>query len=255
MRIGLVTYLWGADWTLPTIIDNCEQSGVLGVELRTQHKHGVEPSLSEAERREVRKRFADSPVELVGYGSNAQFHDKDPEKVAHNIELTKQYVRLMHDCGGSGVKVKPNALVPDVPPEKTIAQIGQALNVVGAYGAQYGQEIRLEVHGRETQKLPIVDRIMEVADHPNVGVCWNCNQADLAGDGLEANFRLVQDRLAETVHVREMNEGSYPYDRLFELLQSVDYAGWILLECRRTPDDPVAAMAQQKRIFQKLTAS
>ncbi len=45
MQFGLVTYLWGQDWDLPTVIANCEKSKVLGVELRTEHAHGVEPSL------------------------------------------------------------------------------------------------------------------------------------------------------------------------------------------------------------------
>ena len=44
MRFGLVTYLWGKDMDLPTLLDVCEKSGVLGVELRTQHAHGVEPN-------------------------------------------------------------------------------------------------------------------------------------------------------------------------------------------------------------------
>lgn len=108
MRFGLVTYQWGKDMDLPTLIDACEKSGLLGVELRTEHAHRVEPNLSPVQRQEVRRRFADSPVTLVGYGSNAQFHENDPDKLRHNIELTKQYVQLMHDCGGSGVKVKPN---------------------------------------------------------------------------------------------------------------------------------------------------
>ena len=57
MRLGLVTYLWARDWDLPTLIRNCEKSKVLGVELRTTHKHGVEPRLNAAERKEVKKRF------------------------------------------------------------------------------------------------------------------------------------------------------------------------------------------------------
>ncbi len=122
MQLGLVTYLWGQDWDLPTLLRNCEAAGVLGVELRTEHKHGVEPALSAAERQEVRQRFADSPVELVGYGSNAEFHSTDPAELKRNIELTKAYVQLMHDCGGSGVKVKPNAFVKDVPHEKTLSR-------------------------------------------------------------------------------------------------------------------------------------
>ena len=41
MRLGLVTYQWGKDWDLPTLIANCVKTGLLGVELRTQHAHCV----------------------------------------------------------------------------------------------------------------------------------------------------------------------------------------------------------------------
>jgi len=46
MKLGLVTYLWAKDWDLPTLIANCEKTGYLGVELRCDHKHGVETKLS-----------------------------------------------------------------------------------------------------------------------------------------------------------------------------------------------------------------
>ncbi len=254
MKLGLVTYLWGQDWDLPTLLTNCEAAGVLGVELRTEHKHGVEPSLSPAERREVRKRFADSPVVLVGYGSNAEYHSNDPTELKRNIELTKAYVRLMHDCGGSGVKVKPNSFVTDVPHEQTLEQIGKALNEVGAFGVDFGQQIRLEVHGSGTDELPNIKTIMDVATHPNVGVCWNCNDTDLKGQGLEYNFDLVKNRLGDTVHVRELNITDYPYPKLVQLLVQRNYTGWILLECRTNPRDPVAALAEQKKTFEELLA-
>lgn len=252
MRFGLVTYLWGKDMKLPELLRSCEASGLLGVELRTEHAHGVEPTLTAAERSEVKQRFADSPVSLVGYGSNAEFHDPDPTRLRRNIDLTKAYIRLMHDCGGTGVKVKPNALPPDIPPEKTIEQIGTALNEVARYGAEYGQEIRVEVHGRETSELPVMHRIFEVATHPNVGVCWNSNDADLHGEGLAANFNLVKNRLGRTVHVRELNLGDYPYQQLINLLVGASFNGWVLLEARTDPPDKVAAMTEQRHVFEKL---
>ncbi len=252
MALGLVTYLWGQHWDLPTLLRNCETAGLRGVELRTEHQHGVEPALSAEQRREVRARFADSPVQLVGYGSNAAFHSPDPAEVRRNIDLTKDYIRLMHDCGGSGVKVKPNALVPDVPAQQTLAQIGHALNEVAAYGADYGQAIRLEVHGRGTDELPHIRTIMDVATHPNVGVCWNCNATDLKAPGLAHHFGLIQHRLAQTVHVHELDAPTYPYPELFALLAAAQYAGWILLECHTQPSDPVAAMARQREVFAQL---
>ncbi len=254
MRLGLVTYLWGKDMDLPTLIDTCEKSGVLGVELRTQHAHGVEPELSKAEREEVRKRFADSPVTLVGYGSNAQFHESDPARVKQNIELTKSYVQLMHDCGGTGVKVKPNGFAKDVPREKTIEQIGKALNEVAAYAEGYGQQIRVEVHGKGTSELPVIKAIFDVADHPNATVCWNSNDTDLAGKGLEYNFNLVKDRFGDIAHVREMNMGNYPYADLMKLFLEMNYGGWILLEARTNPADKVAAMIEQREVFERLTS-
>ena len=254
MHLGLVTYLWGQDWDLPTLIRNCEQSGLLGVELRTQHKHGVEPHLNKKQRSDVKKRFADSPVNVLGPGTNWSFHSPDPQELKRNILGAQQYLMLSHDIGGTGVKVKPNALPKDVPVEKTIEQIGTSLNTLGKFADGYGQQIRVEVHGRETQELPIMKRIMDVADHKRVTVCWNSNDADLKGRGLDFNFRSVQDRFGDTCHVREFNVGNYPYARLMDLLVGIDYAGWVLLECRTKPKDRVAAMIEQRQLFEKMTA-
>jgi sugar phosphate isomerase/epimerase len=253
MKFGLVTYLWGQDWDLPTVIANCEKTDVLGVELRTQHAHGVEPSLSAQERLEVKKRFADSPVELLGPGTNECYDSPDPKKLAASIEATKAFVKLSHDCGGSGVKVKPNDLPKDVPQEVTIEQIGKSLNVVAAFAADYGQRIRLEVHGK-CSPLPIIRQIMDVADHPNVGVCWNCNSQDLDGEGLAHNFSLVKERFGDTAHVRELNIGDYPYQELMNLFTAVDYPGWILLEARTKSDDRVQALAEQRAVFAEMVA-
>jgi sugar phosphate isomerase/epimerase len=255
MRIGLVTYQWGRNWDLPTLIANCEKTKVLGLELRTEHKHAVEINLNKQQRQEVKKRFEDSPVVLVGYGANDEYHSPDPAVLKKNIENTKALLHLMHDVGGTGVKVKPNAFPEGVPREKTIEQIGQSLLTLGKYARELGQQIRLEVHGRETQELPNIKAMMDVADHPNVKVCWNSNDEDLSGGGLEYNFNLVNDRLGDTVHVREFNVGSYPYQDLINLLVKENYKGWILLECRTEPADLIAAMIEQRELLDKMIAN
>lgn len=253
IKLGFCTYLWGQDWDLPTVIANCAKAKVLGVELRTQHKHGVEPDLSADQRAEVKKRFADSPVTFVGFGSNECFHHADANALKRAIEATKGFVKLSHDCGGSGVKVKPNDLPKGVPHEKTIEQIGRSLNEVARFAADYGQQIRLEVHGG-CSRLPVIKQIMDVADHPSVGVCWNCNGEDLKDGGLEKNFNLVKKRLGATTHVRELNLGDYPYQDLIRLLVQADYAGWVLLECRTWPKDRAAALIQQRETFERMVA-
>lgn len=253
MAFGLVTYQWGADWDLPTLIANCAKTNVLGVELRTTHAHGVEPRLDAQQRREVKQRFVDSPVTLVGLGSAEDYHRPEPGAVERAIENTKAFIKLSHDVGGSGVKVRPNDLPKNVPHEKTIAQIGRALNVVGAFAADYGQQIRLEVHGG-CSRLPIIKQIMDIATHPSVAVCWNSNVADLQEPGLESNFNLVKDRLGETVHVRTFTSRDYPWQDLISLLVGMDYRGWVLLEAGTKVEDRVQALAEQKAMFDAMLA-
>jgi sugar phosphate isomerase/epimerase len=255
IKLGLCTFLWGQNWDLPTILANCQKARIPGVELRVEHKHGVEPNISKAKREEVKKRFADAGVTLVGFGTNQMYDSPDPQKLKKSIEGTKAYLQLSHDCGASGVKVKPNDFQPGVSHEKTIEQIGRSLNSLGQFAADLGQQLRLEVHGSCREPITI-KRIMDIVDHPSIGVCWNCNpDKDLADKGLEYNFNLVAKRLGATLHVHELAlKGGYPYTQLFALLKKANYAGWALLECASPVKDPIAALVEQREAFERLTA-
>lgn len=252
MQFGLVTYQWGRDWDLPTLIANCEKSGLLGVELRTEHAHKVETNLSAAQRREVKKRFKDSPVTCLGYGANFEYHSPDAAELKKNIDGTKEYIKLCKDIGATGIKVKPNTLPAGVPKEKTIAQIAQSFNEVGKFAKNHGQLIRVEVHGKYTQDIPVMKAIFDQVTEPAVKMCWNCNDEDLLPPGLEGNFHSVKKWFGDTVHVRELNVGDYPYQQLMNLFVGMNYKGWILLEARTEVPDRVKAMQEQLAVFNQM---
>jgi sugar phosphate isomerase/epimerase len=254
MKLGLVTYQWGKDWDLPTLIANCELTGFHGVELRTQHAHGVETSLSPGERAEVKKRFANSPVTCVGYGSNFEYHSTDQAAVKKNIEGTKAYLKLCKEIGATGIKVKPNGIPEEVSREKTIAQIAVSLNEVGRYASDLGQVVRVEVHGKVSQEIPNMKAIFEQVTEKSVTMCWNCNDQDLLPPGLEENFHSVKEWFGDTVHIRELNVGDYPYQELMNLFTDIKYQGWILLEARTNPEDRIAAMKEQLEVFNDMVA-
>jgi hydroxypyruvate isomerase len=252
MKLGLVTYQWAKDWDLSTLITNCEKTGFLGVELRTGHAHGVETSLSASERAEVKKRFADSSVNCLGYGANFEYHSPDQAALRKNIDQTKEYIKLCKDIGASGIKVKPNGIPDEVPKEKTIAQIAASLNEVGKFAQDYGQLVRVEVHGNISQEIPNMRAIFEQVTEKNVKMCWNCNDQDLLPPGLVPNFNSVKKWFGDTVHVRELNVGEYPYQQLMNLFTGINYDGWILLEARTEPADKIAAMKEQLRLFNSM---
>ena len=234
MRYGLVTYLWAKDWDLPTVIKNCEASQVLGVELRTTHPHGVEPTLTAEERRRVRAQIEDSGVRLWGLGTACEYHAPEPEVVQQNIETTREFIDLAHDLGAKGVKVRPNNLPDEVPVEHTLQQIGEALRQAGEHAAEKGVEIWLEVHGPGTSHVPHIRRIMEVANHRAVGVCWNSNQQDLVDGSVRENLELVREWIL-SVHVRDIYLPDYPWQELFNLLYQTGYGRFVLAEI---PDSP-----------------
>ncbi len=254
-RLGLVTYLWGKDLTLPELIAAAEYSDVLGLELRTTHKHGVERDLNAAERRAVKARMADSPVTLVSIGSNERYDSPDPAKVKAAVAATRDFIDLSRDVGSSGVKVKGDRFYDNVPRQQTIDQVGAALRELGDYGADHGQEIRLEVHGGFSE-LPIHHEILHAADHPNVKSCWNSNRQDLGGDGLKANFDLVKDHFGQTAHIRALENEDYPFAELIGLFVGMDYDGWLLLEARGDvkPHEVPEKLKHQKAVFDKYVA-
>src|SRR3954449_12375625 len=109
-KLGLVTYNLAKDWDIATIIKNCEETGFEAVELRTTHKHGVEPAIDAAARAEVRKRFADSKVRLLSLGTVCEFHSPDAAVVRKNVDECKRFLELARDLGCIGVKVRPNGI-------------------------------------------------------------------------------------------------------------------------------------------------
>jgi sugar phosphate isomerase/epimerase len=253
VKLGLVTYNLAKDWDVPKIIEMCEKTGFAGVELRTSHAHGVEASLSQTERKEIKARFADSSVDIVGLGSAFEFHALDPNEVKRNIEGTKQYVQLAHDVGAAGVKVRPNGLQikEGMPEQQTLRQIGEALRECGQFAADYGVEIRLEMHGKLTSEAARIKQIMDYADHDHVAVCWNSNSVDVKDGSIAGDFSLVRDKI-RLVHINDLWKkayGAYPYDELFRLLKHSGYEGFCCAEIQASPE-PERLMRYYKALFE-----
>lgn len=105
---------------------------------------------------------------------------------------------------------------------------------LGEFGENYGIVIRLEVHGTSTSLLPNIRKILDVADHKNVGACWNSNQSDLEGDGFDYNFDLVKGKIF-SVHMRDLYLDEYPFRKLLTRLNESGFSGYCLAEIPPAP--------------------
>ena len=247
LKLGLMTYNLGRDWDLETLIHNCRETMFEHVELRTTHKHGVEVSLSAIQRREVRKRFEDAGLAL-SLASAFAYHWPEPSQLREHIEGTKEYTRLAQDIGALGIRVFPNAIdLPGVSPEKTMEQIGRAVAEVGQFASDHGVEIRLANHGKGTNRITVLRRILDFADSPNFYVNWNCDKTDLEAPGFEANFNSVKDRI-RNIHLHDLADGIYPYRQLFGLLRANGYQRYCDAEVPASKE-PLVFMKYYRALF------
>jgi sugar phosphate isomerase/epimerase len=252
-RLGIVTYNIAANWDVPTILRICRSVGLGAVELRTTHRHGVEPTMSAADRKQVRQRFADAGIDIWGCGTVCEFHDPDRKVVERNIETCRRFVQLVADIGGKGVKVRPNRLPNGVPVERTLEQIGRSLAECGRAAADANVEIWLEVHGTGTAHPPHIRTIMEQCKHPRVGVTWNSNGTDVVNGSVSQYFKLLQPWI-KSCHINELHSG-YPYRELFRLLRETGYDRVTLAEIEGMPDERTGErlMRYYKALWTELT--
>jgi sugar phosphate isomerase/epimerase len=234
-QLGLVTYNVAKDWDLDTLLRLCREARFEGVEFRTTHAHGIERTLTAAQRAEVRAKCRDAGLKQTSLGSVCEFHSPDPAAVRKNVEDCREWVRLAQDIGASGVKVRPNGLPKDVPEEKTLEQIGKALGECGAFAKEHGVEIWCEVHGAETQLPARMRKIMDVAAHPSVGVTWNSNPTDVENGSVAKSFELLRPFI-KCCHITDLNN-TYPWREFFALLGGSGFRGFTLCEFPQ----PVAA--------------
>jgi len=240
MHLGLVTYNVARGWDLDTLLKICKETGMEAVEFRTTHRHGVEPTLSVDARKTVRSKCEDAGLLQVSLGTVCEFHSPDPAVVRQNIATCAEFVKLARDIGARGVKVRPNALPKEVPVDRTIEQIGQSLRECGVVAAEAGVEIWLEVHGAGTS-LPVnIRRIMDVCNHPSVGVTWNSNSTDVEDGSVRKAYQLLRSFI-RCCHITDLWSG-YPWRELFSLLRADGYDRFLLCEVG-TPMAPEAGTA------------
>ena len=139
-----------------------------------------------------------------------------------------------------------------MPEEQSLEQIGKALAECGRAAQEHGIRVQLEVHGRETARLPRIRKILDYAgNHPHVWVCWNSNQEDLLDGGLDANFALVKNRIGQ-IHMRDLYVEEYPWQRLVQLLQEMKFDGYCFAELGEPSTDGVRVLKYVRGMFRQL---
>jgi len=238
-HLGCVTHQLFATYDLESIIKILEDAGFEGVELRTTEdepggkapgakgqKHGVEPSMSQADRARVRQRFEASKLKLTGLGSVCEFQSADAAERKRQVAKCKSFIDLANDVGAMGVKVRPYGWGTEPDHQVTVQHIGECLREVGEYAAPKNVQIWLEFHdeGHKEDK-----QMMEIAGLKNVGLTWNSADADMSNGSVKPCWDMLGPWV-RMAHCHDPKQRAYPYRELFSLMHASKFTGYTLYE-------------------------
>jgi hypothetical protein len=85
-----------------------------------------------------------------------------------------------------------------------------------------------EVHGGGTSEPTRMRKLMDIANHPDVGVTWNSNGADVKNGSVKESFELLRPFI-KNCHINDLLSG-YPYRELFTLFRQAGYDRYTEME-------------------------
>lgn len=164
------------NWTWGKILDFAFKHGYAGIEIRglLGEMNLVKcPEFNSRERvRASLKRAEDKGVSIMGLGSSAVLHNADEQAWNKDLESAKQFIDLSDTLNCPFVRVFPNKIPQNENRDATIERIGKRLLLLGEYANGSKVTVLMESHG-DALEVPVIKQILELADHPHVGLLWD----------------------------------------------------------------------------------
>ena len=248
MKLSLLTYLIARQWDLDRIIKAAQACGLAGIELRVEagHAHGVDLELTPAQRRAVRDRIEDAYLEVACIGTSSRFDTPDRAKRQAVIERTQRYIELAADLGCRRIRVFGNDMPTGVRRDDCARYVGESLRTLGQFAEPLGVDVLLEMHG-QFNYWGFARQAVETANHPRVGIVYNCDPRDMVAGSVAATYSRVRGWVRH-VHMHEFL-GPYPYPELFGLLQTDAYDGYCSSEIEVEFPSPEQYLALYAALF------
>jgi len=111
-------------------------------------------------------------IKIVDLGSSAAMHHADAAERKKNLDEAKNFIQLAQQLNCPYVRVFPNNFTKEQERNETIDLIVKGLLELGNYAKETGVTVLMETHGDLVQSADI-EKIMQLARHPNVGLVWD----------------------------------------------------------------------------------
>lgn len=164
------------DWTFEQIVIFAAQHGYKGLELR-----GIQRQLDLVKCNEFNspenifstlKLMKENSLKFVGLGSSANLHFAEGAEREKNLDEGRRFIDLAQKINCPYIRVFPNNFPKSQDKNTTMDLIAKGLLTLGDYAKNKNVKVLMETHG-EVTKMDDIEKIMQLAMHPNVGLVWD----------------------------------------------------------------------------------
>tara|TARA_B100001245_G_scaffold22738_1_gene14902 strand:- start:25 stop:939 length:915 start_codon:yes stop_codon:yes gene_type:complete len=232
--------------TVQQVIDHASNLGVDGVDVLHVQMDNESPEYI----RSLRDRAQDKNIELICLSIHQDFVDPDKEKRNKNIDHTKKCIDIAHDLGISYIRLNSGRwntidsfddlmankgvepILPGFTENDGFQWCIDSINECLPHAEQAGVVLALENHWGLTRTPEGLLRIVNSIDSPWLGVLMD------TGNFLEDPYEKLEEIAPQTVFVQaktyygggEWYTLDLDYPRIAEILNKVEYKGYISLE-------------------------
>ncbi len=258
------------DWSFEKIVEFAVEHKYQGLEIRGIQRElnllKCSPFSNTLNIANTVKLMKDKNLSFVDLGSSAALHHHEPEKRKQNLDDAKRFIDLAAAINCPHIRVFPNDLPKDQDRNQTIDRIISGLRELGDYAKGTKVVVLLESHGEVVYTADLV-RIMEGANHPNVGLIWDIvNMWSVTQEAPEAVYPQLKKYIRHT-HIKDfrsvekkhlytlVGEGESPVMKAVDLLYKNNYKGYYGFEWEKLwhPEiqEPEVAFAHYSAMMRK----
>lgn len=233
------------DWSFQQIIDFAVGNNFKGIEIR-----GIQRELELTKCKEfssaenilaTSKLMAEKGLRFSDLGSSAAMHHSHGEERKKNMDEAKRFIDLAQKIQCPYIRVFPNNLPKDQERNTTIDLIIQGLIELGNHAKGSNVTILMESHG-ELVYTADLQKIMQSAEHKNVGMVWDIVNMWSATKEPPADVYATLKKYIRHTHIKDqkivdgkeqytfLGAGETPIFEAMDILYKDDYKGYYSFE-------------------------
>lgn len=232
------------DWTLDKVVEQAAAWGYDGVELRTfgPDGGGLASDPAQQEPDHIRKVFEQAGLEPVCVSTSAALHHSEQSAAFRARQTSLDAIRLAAAIGCRRIRLFGNEAVPGQNRQMVLQQVASATAHLLETASENGVEVLFENAG-SFNRAKEWWWLLNLVNHPLVGMCWNVANAAAAGESSGVSVPCLNSRIhlakvkdtsvGEGSGFMPLGEGTVGIESFIKRLRGIGFDGAVSVEWDR----------------------